>query len=189
MKTPEPKKGCPKCKGLGMLVGVRDGLASGTICDCVVVDGAAEGAWCPRCSDTARIELDGRWLRCKCRLLPDRIALYDRAARHLTLADVKVDAPWRGNGICSKIVERLFKLAGEKYQPRSFAIDVRPQRGSDTGPRACACYMNALRRAWDGHISRMRIEFESGETLSDAQAEAAACREGNLFMEGELTWR
>ncbi|HJN75840.1 MAG TPA: AFG1/ZapE family ATPase [Myxococcota bacterium] len=87
MKTPEPKKGCPKCKGLGMLVGVRDGLASGTICDCVVVDGAAEGAWCPRCSDTARIELDGRWLRCKCRLLPDRIALYDRAhipARHGT---------------------------------------------------------------------------------------------------------
>ena len=117
------------------------------------------------------------------------IALYDRAARHLTLADVKVDAPWRGKGICSKIVERLFKLAGEKYQPRSFAIDVRPQRGSDTGPRACACYMNALRRAWDGHISRMRIEFESGETLSDAQAEAAACREGNLFMEGDLTWR
>jgi len=85
MNLPEARKGCPECKGLGMVVGHRDGMAHGGLCDCVVADEAVEGVWCPRCGDTARVEVEERWLRCKCRLLPDRIALYNRAqipARH-----------------------------------------------------------------------------------------------------------
>jgi len=116
------------------------------------------------------------------------LALYDRAKRKLTLADVNVDPPWRRKGICSKVVERLFRLGGERYHPRSFAIDVRP--GSDTGPRACACYLKAIHRAWEDHVTQMRIEYKSGEkvTVGDTRAEAALCQPGNLTIEGTLSW-
>ncbi len=114
------------------------------------------------------------------------LALYDRSSKHFILADVRIDIPWRGKGLCSKLVERLFRLAGERYQVRTFAIDVRPPPGSDTGPRACACYINALRRAFQGRIRKLTMEFESGKLLSDDRAEVAACQAGNLVIDGEL---
>ncbi|MCP4805068.1 MAG: ATP-binding protein [Proteobacteria bacterium] len=86
--TPEPARGCPICRGLGMIVGAHEGAARGALCTCVVSPSSSpepDAAWCPRCKDTGRAFVDGRWLRCKCRLLPDRIALYNRIklpARH-----------------------------------------------------------------------------------------------------------
>ena len=38
------------------------------------------------------------------------LALYDRSTQQLTLADVQIDAPWRGQGICTKLVERILRL-------------------------------------------------------------------------------
>ena len=118
------------------------------------------------------------------------LALYDKSAQNLTLADVNIDVAWRNKGLCTKLVERLFRLAGDRYQPRNFFIDVRPQKGSDTGVRACACYLKAIHRAWEGNVTQLRIEYESGEAvvLNDTRAEAALCRRGNLQIEGQLMW-
>ena len=88
VRTPEPARGCPACHGLGVVVGADGGVARGALCACVVSPSASpepDASWCPRCKDTGRAFVDGRWLRCKCRLLPDRIALYNRIrlpARH-----------------------------------------------------------------------------------------------------------
>ena len=118
------------------------------------------------------------------------LAHYDRSTQNLTLADVNIDVAWRNKGLCTKLVEKLFRLAGERYQPRNFFIDVRPQKSSDTGVRACACYLKAIRHAWEGNVTQLRIEYESGEAvvLNDTRAEAAPCRLGNLQIEGQLTW-
>ena len=48
------------------------------------------------------------------------LALYNRSSKHFILADVRIDGPWRGKGICSKLVERLFQLAGERYDMRGY---------------------------------------------------------------------
>lgn len=110
--TPQPAKGCPHCRGLGVVVGADGGLANGALCSCVVLsdkdrawfkdelrrqrvaqglktdvgpDDAPDNVWCLRCMDTGRFHTGGRWVRCRCKLLPDRIALYNRIrlpARH-----------------------------------------------------------------------------------------------------------
>ena len=118
------------------------------------------------------------------------LALYDRSTQNLTLADVNIDVAWRNKGLCTKLVEKLFRLAGERYQPRNFFIDVRPQKGSDTGVRGCACYLKAIHRAWEGNVTQLRIEYEYGEAImaNDTRAETALCRLGNLQIEGQLTW-
>ena len=118
------------------------------------------------------------------------LALYDRSTQNLTLADVNIDVAWRKKGLCTKLVEKLFRLAGERYQPRNFFIDVRPQKGSDTGVRACACYLKAIHRAWEGNVTQLRIEYESGEAVvvNDTRAETDFCQQGNLQIEGQLTW-
>ena len=115
------------------------------------------------------------------------LALYNRSSEHLILADVELERYWQGKGICTRLVETLFRLVGEKYKTLSFAIDVRP-RGSEVGPRACACYVSAIRRAFDGHLSRLNLEFENGRHVSDGNAVASACEAGNLQIEGELRW-
>ena len=108
------------------------------------------------------------------------LALYDRSSQHLTLADVNIDRHWRGKGICTRLVEKLFKMVRDRYRPRTFAIDVRPQ--PDVGVRACACYVKALRRAFR-NISRLNIEYSNGERARDATV--GHCRAGSMQIEGE----
>jgi DNA replication protein DnaC len=79
MSVPNPY--CPDCGGAGILVDADGELAVARVCHCVPP--------CPRCGGSGRVlvELDGipRMARCRCQLLPDRVALFNKAnipARH-----------------------------------------------------------------------------------------------------------
>ena len=84
MSDPSPIRGdpsCPRCHGLGYVVEPTTPHAQAALCDCVPA--------CASCGGTGqrRIERGGRVLvgRCRCRMLPDRIELFNRAcipARH-----------------------------------------------------------------------------------------------------------
>jgi len=73
---------CPRCRGAGIEVKATGGeFARAEVCGCVPV--------CPVCDGTGRVDLleDGHpaVARCRCRILYDRAALFDRAqipARH-----------------------------------------------------------------------------------------------------------
>jgi DNA replication protein DnaC len=77
---------CKRCHGQGIIVGrgapnSTAEFARAEVCNCVVV--------CPRCAGTGRVSLleDGHPVvaRCRCQILPDRAALFNRAqipARH-----------------------------------------------------------------------------------------------------------
>ncbi len=92
MSVPNPY--CPDCSGRGYLIGVRGELAEASVCRCVPP--------CPRCRDTGRVlvTIEGvpRMARCRCQMLPDRIALYNAAripGRHhsSTFATYRTDLP------------------------------------------------------------------------------------------------
>ena len=82
----------------------------------------------------------------------------------------------------------LFRRVAKRYRPKSFAIDVRPRTGSNMNPRVCVCYISALRRAFDGNISKLKIEFENGSVLANDSADSDMCQEGNLTIDGLLHW-
>lgn len=68
-------KGCPHCGGEGYVTGVDGAWARATVCSCVET--------CVLCDGAGRrlVEQDGsmRLARCRCRLLPDRIELFNGA--------------------------------------------------------------------------------------------------------------
>ncbi|MFH1466836.1 MAG: ATP-binding protein [Pseudomonadota bacterium] len=84
MSSPSPIRGdpaCPHCLGLGYVVAPGGPYAQASLCDCVPT--------CALCGGTGqrRVEHGGRVRvgRCRCRMLPDRIELFNRAnipARH-----------------------------------------------------------------------------------------------------------
>ena len=110
------------------------------------------------------------------------LALLDRSHEKqikLTLADVFIDRALRKKGTCTKLVSRLFPSAA-KHKPSDFHVFVSPRPGTDTGLRACSCYIKALRQAFENNITKMTIEYNGGETIGDNVLDDSFCREGKL---------
>ena len=79
--APRGQPGCPFCRGHGYTVSGAGEVALAAICSCVGV--------CPRCHGAGRVSVSEGGLmrsgRCRCQMLPDRIALFNVAglpARH-----------------------------------------------------------------------------------------------------------
>ena len=113
------------------------------------------------------------------------LALYNKSSGQFILADVFIDGSWRGRGICTKVVEKLFRVLAKTYRPDSFFIDVRP---SVNNVRACVCYISALRHVFDDHISKLEMKFENGDSLVNDNVSSGLCREGNVNINGQLVW-